>query len=382
MRLDITTLLIVTFALTFLVGLLFLLSWRQSRDMPALLVWGIAHLAGSVASAGLALRGQIPDAVSIGLSNTVMIAAYGLIWSGIRSFEGRAFRPVATFAGAALWGVLCLVPAFYEAIGARIVVASTIAAIYTSHGALMLWPRGREPLPSRRPAALLLIVYAACYAIRVPATLLAPPTELRSPLDSAWVTVLCLASMLFTLVVAFLFTALAKERAEHRQRVAALTDPLTGVANRRAFFGRAEALTATGGPLTLVLFDLDHFKAINDSFGHGIGDTVLIAFCEVACTLLPPDALFGRLGGEEFGCLLVAREPKAVVAQVECVRQAFAAIRVADLPDLRLRASAGVACGSGIRFDVLMRRADAALYAAKRGGRDRIAVADVALKAA
>lgn len=382
MRLDVTTLLIVTFALTFLVGLLFLLSWRQSRDMPALLVWGIAHLAGSVASVGLALRGQVPDAVSIGLADTVMIAAYGLIWSGIRMFEGRPFRPVATFTGAALWAVLCLVPAFYDSIVARIIVASAIAVAYTGHGAVMFWRGGHEPLASRRPAALLLAAYAACYVVRIPTTLLMPPTEVRNPLASSWVTVLCLASMLFTLVVAFLFTALAKERAEHRQRVAASTDPLTGVANRRAFFDRAETLAASGRPLTLVLFDLDHFKAINDRFGHAIGDTVLVGFCEVACTLLPPGSLFGRLGGEEFGCLLVAREPDAVVAQVECVRQAFSAIRVADLPDLRLGASAGVACGTGARFDVLMRRADAALYAAKRGGRDRVAVAEPILKAA
>lgn len=382
MRLDITTLLIVTFALTFLVGLLFLFSWRQSRDMPALLVWGVAHLSGSVASVGLALRGQIPDAVSIGLSNTVMIAAYGLIWSGVRTFEGRPFRPAATFAGAALWAALCLVPAFYDSIVARVIVASALATAYTGHGAVLFWRGGAEPLASRRPAALLLAAYAACYAIRIPATLLAPPVEVRNPLASGWVTILCLASMLFTLTVAFLFTALAKERAEHRQRVAASTDPLTGVANRRAFVDRAEAMAATGRPVTLVLFDLDHFKAVNDTYGHAVGDTVLVAFCEVACTLLPPDALIGRLGGEEFACLLLDREPEAVVAQAERVRQAFAAISVSDLPDLHLRASAGVARGVGTSFDALMRRADAALYAAKRGGRDRVAVAEPALKAA
>jgi diguanylate cyclase (GGDEF)-like protein len=382
MRLDVTTLLIVTFALTFLVGLLFLFSWRQSRDMPALLVWGVAHLAGSVASIGLALRGQIPDIVSITLSNTVMIAAYGLIWGGVWIFEGRRFRPGVTFAGAILWAALCCVPAFYDTIAARIIVASAIAAAYTGHGALLFWRAGPEPLASRRPAALLLTAYAACYAVRVPATLLAPPAEIRNPLESSWVTVLSLVAMLFTLTVAFLFTALAKERAEYREHVAASTDPLTGVANRRAFVACADALSASGRPMTLVLFDLDHFKAINDTFGHAVGDTVLIAFCEVARTLLPPDALVGRLGGEEFACLLMDREAEAVLAQAECVRQAFAAISVADMPTLRLSASAGVARGSGTSFDALLRRADAALYAAKRGGRDRIAVAEPALRAA
>ena len=381
MRLDSATLLAATFLLTFVVGLLFLFSWRQSRPAPALLIWGIAHLIGAVASAGLAARGLIPDLLSIGLANAAVLAAYGLIWAGITVFEGRRFRPAATFGGAALWALLCCVPAFYADISARVIAASGIACLYMGAGALLFWRRGAEPLASRRAAAVLLAVYAVCYGVRIPATLLAPPVTTPNPLDSPWITILCLASMLLTLAVAFLFTALTKERAEHRQRVAASTDGLTGVANRRAFVDHAEATAARGQAVTLVLFDLDHFKGINDTFGHMVGDTVLIAFCEVAAVLLPPGMRIGRLGGEEFACLLTGH-PEAALVQADSVRRAFAAIRIAALPDLRLSASAGLAQGRGEPFDALMRRADTALYAAKNGGRNRVAVADTLLPAA
>ena len=99
--------------MTLLVGTLFVLSWRQAPASRALALWGAAHILGAVGSAGLALRGQIPDLVSIALSNAVVLAAYGLIWSGVRSFEGRPIRIGLALAGAAIWCVLCLVPAFY-----------------------------------------------------------------------------------------------------------------------------------------------------------------------------------------------------------------------------------------------------------------------------
>ena len=97
MLLDATTLLLVTTILTSMVGSLFLLSWSQTRHVHALAIWGVAHLAGAAGSALLGLRGVIPDWISIVVANGVMIAAYGLIWTGTRAFEGRAPRwvPIA-----------------------------------------------------------------------------------------------------------------------------------------------------------------------------------------------------------------------------------------------------------------------------------------------
>ena len=95
----------------------------------------------------------------------------------------------------------------------------------------------------------------------------------------------------------------ARAGERQRQRQNALIDPLTGVANRRAFFDDGEVLLrrarADGHAAALLLFDLDRFKQVNDTFGHQVGDSVLSRFCDVAKSVLRPHDLFGRFGGEE-----------------------------------------------------------------------------------
>ncbi|MCJ2076901.1 GGDEF domain-containing protein [Methylobacterium sp. E-016] len=378
MRLDIATLLLVTFVLTFLVGVLFVLSWVQARRTHALAIWGVAHLVGAIASGGLALRGTIPDWLSIGVANAMMIAAYGLIWSGVRAFEGRSLRlSIAILSGGA-FATACLVPAFYGSIAARVVLASSIATLFCAASAYEIWRGRAERLVSRYPAMILLCIYGLCYAVRIPAAFLAPLPTSPDALQSRWVAILCFAAMLFTIALAFTFMALTKERAERAQRLAASVDPLTGIANRRAFVLEAEAMLARPSPSALLLFDLDHFKRVNDTYGHAVGDGVLVGFCALGRALLPGDRAFGRLGGEEFACLIPAQTPEA--ARREAVRfgRAFAALRLPMLPHLEVSCSIGVAVSTPghERFDDLMRRADLALYRAKRNGRSRTELAE------
>ncbi|MFD0935620.1 diguanylate cyclase domain-containing protein [Methylobacterium trifolii] len=384
MRLDPATLLLACFVTTFLVGTMFVLSWSQARTSRALAIWGVAHLTGSLASGGLALRGIIPDILSIGLANAVMLAAYGLIWSGMRAFEGRPLRLPLALAGGLVWALLCCVPAFYGSQTARVIVASTLAGAYCTAASVEVWRGRAEVLVSRYPATVLLATYAGFYFVRIPMAVLAPPAPGADPLASPWLSVLCLAGMLFTLAIAFTFMALTKERAERVQRIAASTDPLTGAANRRAFVAGAEALLQAGGPAAMLVFDLDNFKAINDTYGHAVGDGVLVGFCSLATTLLPPGTVLGRLGGEEFACLLSDRTPEAARAQAERIRGAFATLAIPELPHLRLSVSVGIAASRAYRgdFDGLMRDADAALYRAKRNGRDRIELAEPAARRA
>lgn len=117
----------------------------------------------------------------------------------------------------------------------------------------------------------LLLLYTFAYWIRVPLAVVMPPQAGPNPLQTPWLTILCLVGMLFTLAIAFVFVSLTKERAEHLQRLAADTDSLTGILSRRAFVARAEAALAAPGPAALLLFDLDHFKRINDAHGHAVG---------------------------------------------------------------------------------------------------------------
>ncbi|WP_326543168.1 GGDEF domain-containing protein [Pseudorhodoferax sp.] len=150
-------------------------------------------------------------------------------------------------------------------------------------------------------------------------------------------------------------------------------DPLTGVLNRAAIIERVNQLFGRGG-LSLIVLDIDHFKRVNDSFGHPVGDRVILGV--VAClqqVVLPP-ALIGRVGGEEFTVLLPHDDAAAAEAVAQLARRAIEA-HAFGLPDgSRVTASFGVSClPCGASFDEAYGQADEALYLAKRGGRNRVA---------
>lgn len=159
------------------------------------------------------------------------------------------------------------------------------------------------------------------------------------------------------------------------------TDTLSGLLNRRGFEDRADRLLATalraGVPASLVVADLDHFKAINDSHGHEAGDRVITAFADVLRTLADPRAVIGRIGGEEFVAFIPGADLASARLYAESVRTAFSSLSIAGLrPDRPISASFGVArLSAGDSLSDLLRRADAALYQAKKGGRDRVCVA-------
>jgi diguanylate cyclase (GGDEF)-like protein len=171
-------------------------------------------------------------------------------------------------------------------------------------------------------------------------------------------------------------SALTEGELEHRDR--AVLDPLTGLLNRSSLESRAveieQQARLTGGPVSLVLLDLDRFKRVNDTHGHERGDAVLrdVAY-EIRKSLRSFELVY-RIGGEEFLVLLPGVALHEAVDVAERVRQAVTDARPGDL-DVTM--SAGVAAGAGeeIRYDRLFRAADHALFEAKRAGRDRVEVA-------
>jgi diguanylate cyclase (GGDEF)-like protein len=153
----------------------------------------------------------------------------------------------------------------------------------------------------------------------------------------------------------------------------ATTDPLTGALNRRAFFERSGIAcddARPGSPISAIMMDLDHFKKINDSFGHAVGDDVLR---KVASFATNQGEIFGRLGGEEFAMIVRGHKQKALDI-AEMLREGIAA-RPIETPKGRvdITCSFGVAeWQSGDAMDDLLSRADAALYVAKAEGRNRV----------
>ncbi len=166
------------------------------------------------------------------------------------------------------------------------------------------------------------------------------------------------------------------------------TDPLTGLLNRRRFevlFAREIARAARNGtPLTLCLMDIDRFKRVNDDFGHAAGDEALRLFSAVCREGLRATDVLARFGGEEFILVLPDTSPRQAVEVLERLRARLAKIPLETAQgSLRITVTIGVAAWhAGEDRESLIRRADAALYAGKAAGRDRIALADVDTSAA
>ncbi|GAB3097521.1 GGDEF domain-containing protein [Lysobacter terrae] len=158
------------------------------------------------------------------------------------------------------------------------------------------------------------------------------------------------------------------------------TDHLTGVLSRRHFYDCTdrETVRATrdGTPLALMMVDIDHFKRINDSYGHAVGDTALKAFANMCQAQLPAAAIFGRLGGEEFAIALPDTSQAAALTVAQLLLSTVQATRVAapDGQSIQFTASIGVAMMDALDLDLdgVLKRCDEALYRAKNEGRNRV----------
>jgi two-component system cell cycle response regulator len=151
-------------------------------------------------------------------------------------------------------------------------------------------------------------------------------------------------------------------------------DPLTGLHNRRVFFERAQSACQRSPIVAAIMLDIDHFKRINDVFGHDIGDQAIAAVAQAIAT---EGAVTGRLGGEEFALLLEGRTIEEGVMIAERLRTRMTALRFETAHGIMtLSCSFGVSEREpGESIDDLLKRADVALYAAKTGGRNRVVAA-------
>jgi diguanylate cyclase (GGDEF)-like protein len=381
---NLPTLCAVTGFITAISGMLLLFSWLQNRNEPALALWGLGYLIGT-AGAVFLVRGEssVPS-WSMCAGNALLCCAYGTMWAGARSFEGRRVPLLMVVSGAAIWTAACQFPSFYQSNDARVVLASVVAAAYSLLCAREMWyPRDRE-LISRWPTLMLAVVHAGFLLARIHYAAPIQTLSAAHPPQSVGLFVLAFEALFVAFSQAFLRVSMAKERAELQQRRSALTDLLTGTANRRAFFELGtpllERTIVDRRPAALLLFDLDHFKEINDTAGHDAGDHVLRSFSRLVARTMWPDALFARLGGEEFACLLPGAPMTAALQVAEQVRSQFAAMKFAALT-AGATVSVGVAMASEASPDLsaLLAIADRALYRAKAEGRNRVTPAPLVL---
>ena len=379
MQVDFLTLFLATGFVTEVGGLLLLFSWWQDRRSTSLAYWGAAYSIAAIGGLLFGLRQVLPITLAINFGGTITMLAFGLMWSGARSFEGR--RPIVplALAGAVLWALLATAGFFDEHIYFRIAIASFTIVFYLLLTMREYWYARDRELMSRWPAMILLFLQASFFTARFVFSESIPFPGGITRFQPGVLPYGIFLLLLNNFCMPFLIMNMAKERLELEQRRLALVDPLTGVANRRAFLDRGDRALRRAfhdkRPVALLLLDLDFFKQINDTFGHQTGDQVLQDFCNVAGVALRPNDLLGRLGGEEFACLLPDATAGEAAQIAERIRMRFADYALPNsTADFRFSVSIGItmAADADYALSSMLANADRALYQAKAKGRNRV----------
>lgn len=381
MQLDMITMSTVDITVTTVLGLVLVFTWTRERAVRLVGWWGLAMLfqaGGAVIAASAAL---LDDALLVAAGLAVMVLA-----DSLKSTASREFINRPTFAAWALLGPLAfLLVAFSGYVGSlreQFVVFCALTALCNFGAGFELARANGKQLISHWPAVVLLGATGIACVSLIPLAISVPYEQAREAYISGWFSGISLVTLVIRIALAFVVLAMAKQRQEMEQRVNALTDTLTGLPNRRALYDSIDALEQNRdfktGPISVLFFDLDHFKDVNDSFGHETGDSVLKLFATTAESQLKDHCLIARMGGEEFTAVLPGVDGADAAEIAEAIREAFAK-SAADVDGLNVgtTVSVGVAsrsCDTRDSSDLgaLFRQADAALYVAKRTGRNRV----------
>jgi diguanylate cyclase (GGDEF)-like protein len=388
MTIDLKTLFMLTVDVEAMLGLLLLLVWIQRRATPAIAWWGFAHLLRSGSIALFGLYGTVLNLVAIGAADAILFASYAVTWTGARIFDGRKPLPGSLLAGATVWLFACQFPTFAEASYLRALLSSCIVATFMWLTAYELWRGRADGLLSRWPAVFIFFAMGAIFLLRTPMSSALLGYASDGAVLSAWMTVISTESVLATISTAFILLAMAKERAELHQKIAvekqaeqqiqynSRHDGLTALANRGEFLARFndELASARDGGYAVAMhhIDLDHFKTINDTLGHPIGDQMLRVVAARLRRCVRNADILARLGGDEFGVIQILTKDKDDADKL--ARRLMDAIHepyTIDGNELIVSASIGISVtsGDGEDADCLMKNADIALHCAKADGR-------------
>lgn len=356
-------------------AILLMAIWLHARDHKYFLWFGIGFLIHASGLGLVGLRGQIPDFISIQVANTISLLAFGFWAKGLSTLDQRRI-PLLAWAPTLVWFLGNLVP-FIRADFALRVSLYNVAA--TLGFAILAFIAARASFSSGRYRAFLTINWVtqavACGGFAV-FVVFRRPTSFADNFVGVWMGTIALIGFITSVVI---LAKIMMDRSQEQLQALVRTDPLTGVLNRRGFSEAYQGLVESSplDTLGVLVFDLDHFKLINDRHGHTTGDRVLQEFADVCLSLLPQRAVFARTGGEEFAAVLAISEPRDAALFAETVRLALAdrSIPTGEEP-ISVTTSVGISI-SPLRtanLDHLLSEADLALYTAKAQGRNRTSV--------
>ena len=359
-----------------------LLIGRAVRSEVGVLYWGTAYGLITLSMVMVGLRGFIPVFLSVIVSNALLLLAFGFFWLGYRRFIGKVgtYDHLLASLGGVAWLLFACDRSLFADINLRVQAVSAGQFIYLLIVGFDLVGHWRkEPLPAFLITVAVIAAQQALLVARIVYLEFSPldPTIAILPTGTP-IGLTLIGSTALIVFFGLLQLALVGQRSERRLRVAAETDGLTGLANRRRFMSDVlPCLAASPHVGALVLFDLDHFKNINDTHGHLIGDRALAEFAHILAKAAPQHAIAARIGGEEFALFLPSANAAKAAHIAEHIRELIRAFQLESARGaLCVTVSGGVAGVEevGSDYEALHSAADAALYKAKSDGRDRIVV--------
>ncbi|KQT47459.1 diguanylate cyclase [Aureimonas sp. Leaf454] len=348
---------------------------RRSRELG---IWACGYLVLAIGCVIMMQRARFPGIWGPTLTNVVMVTGYLTLLHGIWRLDGKTGRWLPSLL------IVAAVGSAWLLLGSRFTgllwnYVSSIPVALVSGGMAIALARSRtvRGLRSRPVAIAISAIHALFYigrAVALPVLVSVYGPDVLT--IAARITMI--EAVLYSVAMPMAFLALVREESQGDLLKVSQTDYLTGLGNRHAFFERGGVVLGEHRdrrPVTLLAFDLDHFKAINDRHGHAVGDEVLKLFARIARDEVGVNAVLARLGGEEFAALLpgISAIGARGLAERLCRRFADTAARPDGL-GLCATVSIGLveATGDGRALPELLSAADRALYTAKSLGRNRV----------
>jgi diguanylate cyclase (GGDEF)-like protein len=369
--------LFMTNAVAFVASAFLLFEWHLLRER-SLAYWSAGFAAIVVGCAITPLREAGFFIAGVWLANGMLVLAHVAFLYGTASFLGRRISPAWCLVLPA-WALMLAVPDDGARTQILSLVNALLVAVLSLRSAQMLGGlRGRRD-PDTTLLAFAFLGHGGFYLLK---TLMAfVPGAF---IDLSHYTGLMISISLFEGIMMEVALALSIVGALRRRRERSIVrlaehDPLTGLLNRRGFEARARTVLAQeDGPVALLLLDIDHFKSINDGYGHPEGDRLLVALGVFLNSTLPHRAIWGRLGGDEFAVLLPRTDVFAALTLAKALCQGFARVGGGRGQGGTLSIGCATYAEGAIDLEALSAVADRALYDAKRQGRNRASHREVA----
>ncbi|MCC8933837.1 GGDEF domain-containing protein [Rhizobium sp. 'Codium 1'] len=356
-------------------AILLIAIWLHARDQKHFLWFGIGFLFHANGLGMVGMRGQIPDFISIQVANTLSLVGFSFWAKGLAALDHRPGSPFFLLPPL-LWIVGNFVPSIRDDFAFRVSLYNAGASLGF---AILAVIASRARFSTSRDRTLLTLLWGMQVIAgigHIVVVLHLRPTSFADDFFGMWMGTFVVICFITSAVI---LAKITMDRSEEQLQALVRTDPLTGALNRRGFSEAYQRLAETSplDMLGVLVFDLDHFKQINDRYGHTTGDRVLQEFAKVCRSLLPQRAVFARTGGEEFAAILAISEPRDAALFAETVRLAFAdrSFPTGEAP-ISVTTSVGISVSPlhTANLDHLLSEADLALYTAKAQGRNRTSV--------